>query len=223
MCLKGDGFIQEHKFKRVGISAFIALFGPFSARLDACLNPRIQTRNINPIDHFATRISAFHTPEKKRFRVPPVPALTSSPVKASAQIYRHPYRVTYADCTVGDHVYYSRYFDMLEAARGEFLRSLGFSLKKLDADGLSLPVIRCAGKFLAAARYDDVLNIELSLQSLGRIKMEFTSRILSETGQLLFEGTTEHACVDRSAAPTRVPEAFSRELTAFLRPSVSPS
>ena len=38
--------------------------------------------------------------------------------------FRHPHRVSYAECTVGNHVYHSRYLDWLEAARGEFIRSL---------------------------------------------------------------------------------------------------
>ena len=39
--------------------------------------------------------------------------------------FRHTHRVSYAECTVGNHVYHSRYLDLLEAARGEFLRTLG--------------------------------------------------------------------------------------------------
>ena len=42
-----------------------------------------------------------------------------------AEPFRYPHRVTYAECTVGDHIYHSRYLDLLEAARGEFMRSLG--------------------------------------------------------------------------------------------------
>jgi acyl-CoA thioesterase FadM len=34
--------------------------------------------------------------------------------------FRHGRRVTYADCTVGKHVYYARHLDFLEAARGDF-------------------------------------------------------------------------------------------------------
>jgi acyl-CoA thioesterase FadM len=37
----------------------------------------------------------------------------------------HTHRVSYAECTVGNHIYHSRYLDLLEAARGEFIRSLG--------------------------------------------------------------------------------------------------
>ena len=39
-----------------------------------------------------------------------------------AEPFRHHHRVTYAECTIGDHVYHSRYLDLLEAARGEFMR-----------------------------------------------------------------------------------------------------
>jgi acyl-CoA thioesterase FadM len=36
---------------------------------------------------------------------------------ASAEVFQHHLRVTASDCTVGNHVYYSRYLDWLEAAR----------------------------------------------------------------------------------------------------------
>lgn len=147
-------------------------------------------------------------------------AVTSPAVKATGQIYSHTRRVIYADCTVGNHIYYSRYFDLLEEARGEFFRSLGFSLRQLAEEGFAFPVIHCIGRFLAPARYDDLLRIELHLESLGRIKLECAGRILSETGQLLFEGATRHACVDESDAPTRIPDALNRQLAPFL---VSPA
>ena len=43
----------------------------------------------------------------------------------SAKTFQHQHRVTYADCTLGNHVYYGRYLEILEAARGEFFRQLG--------------------------------------------------------------------------------------------------
>jgi hypothetical protein len=33
------------------------------------------------------------------------------------QTFRHTHRVTYAECTVGNHIYYARYLDLLEAAK----------------------------------------------------------------------------------------------------------
>ena len=47
-------------------------------------------------------------------------------------MFRYTHRVTYAECTVGNHIYHSRYLDLLEAARGEFIRSLGRPVLELQ-------------------------------------------------------------------------------------------
>ena len=49
-----------------------------------------------------------------------------------AETFIHHHRVSYAECTVGNHIYHSRYLDLLEAARGEFLRALGRTVLELD-------------------------------------------------------------------------------------------
>ena len=46
------------------------------------------------------------------------------------------HRVTYAECTVGNHIYHSRYLDLLEAARGEFIRSLGSTVLELQENDI---------------------------------------------------------------------------------------
>ena len=45
--------------------------------------------------------------------------------RVSANVFRYIRRVTYAECTLGNHIYHARYLDLLEAARGEFFRQLG--------------------------------------------------------------------------------------------------
>src|SRR3954462_12913758 len=79
----------------------------------------------------------------------------------SGQIFRYIYRVVYADCTVGNHIYYSRYLDILEAARGEFFRELNVPLLKLQAQDTIFPVVECHLRYKSPARYDDALTIEL--------------------------------------------------------------
>src|SRR5215469_5100900 len=53
--------------------------------------------------------------------------------------FSHMHRVLYAECTLGNHIYYSRYLDLLEAARGEFFRSLGVSFLKWQEQGTIFP------------------------------------------------------------------------------------
>ncbi len=57
------------------------------------------------------------------------------------KVFKHHYRVLYSECTVGNHVYYSRYLDILEAARGEFFRQAGAPLLALQESGTAFPVI----------------------------------------------------------------------------------
>ena len=62
-------------------------------------------------------------------------------------IFRHTHRVTYAECTVGNHVYHSRYLDLLEAARGEFIRSLGPTVLHWQEKDVIFPVIEARLRF----------------------------------------------------------------------------
>ena len=59
----------------------------------------------------------------------------------SDSVFQHQHRVVYAECTVGNHVYYARYLDMLEEARGELFRRAGCPLLALQEGGTALPVI----------------------------------------------------------------------------------
>jgi acyl-CoA thioester hydrolase len=131
--------------------------------------------------------------------------------------FRHPHRVTYAECTVGDHVYHSRYLDWLEAARGEFLRALGEPVLALQNAGYIFPVIEARLRYKSPARYDDLLTIEVWLTRVERVRLNFGHRILNPAGQLLLEAETFHCCTSREEKPKRLPEALLARLAPYLR------
>jgi len=135
----------------------------------------------------------------------------------SGQIFRHIYRVVYADCTVGNHIYYSRYLDILEAARGEFFRQLGMPLLELQAQETIFPVVECYLRYKSPARYDDVLTIELWTTLAQGARVNFGFRILKDEKILILEGETFHVCTGLNEKPKRVPtdslEKFSKFLT----------
>ena len=135
----------------------------------------------------------------------------------SAQVFSHRHRVTYAECTVGNHVYYSRYLDLLESARGEFFRSLGYTFLELQQRDLIFPVISCQVQYRAPARYDDNLKIEVWLMELGRIKLCFGYRIHNEAGTLILEASTVHVCTSLHEKPKRLAAEISHALQSQLR------
>jgi acyl-CoA thioester hydrolase len=125
-------------------------------------------------------------------------------------------RVTYAACTIGNHVYYGRYLDFLEAARGEFFRELGHPLLRLQEEGVAFPVVECRLNFRGAARYDDVLTVETWVAALGRVRVDFGYRILRTDGAVLLEGVTRHACTRLDERPSKVPAALHQALVPYV-------
>ena len=134
----------------------------------------------------------------------------------SGRIFRHIYRVVYADCTVGNHVYYSRYLDILEAARGEFFRELGVPLLEMQARDTIFPVVECHLRYKSPARYDDVLTVELWTALVQGARVNFGFRILREEKALILEGETFHVCTGLNEKPKRVPEEVVAKMGEWL-------
>ena len=133
-----------------------------------------------------------------------------------AEPFRYPHRVTYAECTVGDHIYHSRYLDLMEAARGEFLRSLGVTVLSLQDADFIFPVIEARLRYRFPARYDDLLTIEVRPILVERVRLNFGHRILNQAGKLILEAETFHACTSREEKPKRMPEAFVAQLKLLM-------
>ena len=133
-----------------------------------------------------------------------------------AKIFRHQHRVSYAECTVGNHIYYARYLDLLEAARGEFFREAGKTFSELQAADTIFPVVEVRLKYKAPARYDDLLTIEVWLTDFGKIRLNFAYRILKQDGTVLVEGETWHVCTTMNEKPKRTPEDLIPLLEPFF-------
>jgi acyl-CoA thioester hydrolase len=130
--------------------------------------------------------------------------------------FRHPHRVSYAECTVGDHIYHSRYLDLLEAARGEFLRALGATVRSLQDADCIFPVIEARLRYKFPARYDDLLTIEVRPTLVERVRLNFGHRILNQAGRLILEAETFHACTSRDEKPKRLPAELVEKLLPLM-------
>lgn len=133
-----------------------------------------------------------------------------------ANVFRYIHRVTYAQCTLGNHVYYARYLDLLEAARGEFFRQLGLPLLQLQEQDTAFPVVECRLGYKSPARYDDVLTIEVWPTLAEGARLNFNFRILKEKDVLVLEGETLHVCAGVNEKPKRLPADLIARLQPFL-------
>ena len=136
-----------------------------------------------------------------------------------SEIFSYQHRVTYSECTLGNHIYYARYLDILEAARGELFRAAGLNFVDLQNQDFIFPVTDVRLKYKAPARYDDLLRVELWLTQLTRVRLTFACRILNQAQVLLVEGETGHVCTGVNEKPRRAPDDIIEKLKAYFQES----
>ena len=132
-------------------------------------------------------------------------------------MFHHTHRVTYAECTVGNHVYHSHYLDLLEAARGEFIRSLSPTVLHWQENDVIFPVIEARVRYKYPARYDDLLAIEVWVTAIEKVRLNFGHRIMNQNGKLTSRGETFHVCTGLDEKPKRLPGELAEKLKPNLK------
>jgi acyl-CoA thioester hydrolase len=99
-------------------------------------------------------------------------------------------RVRYYDTDQMGIVYYGNYARFYEIGRVEALRHIGLSYKKIEEDGISMPVYDLNSRFIRPAKYDDLLTIRVTIPQLPKTRLMFEYEIFNQHGQLLNTGQT---------------------------------
>lgn len=120
------------------------------------------------------------------------------------------HRVSYGETDAMGVVYYANYLHLFERGRSELIRNLGFSYSVVEERGIFLPVREASCRYLAPARYDDVIHIRTGLAGQSRASLNFVYEIMDDAREhVLTRGTTQHAVVNAQGRPVRVPEWLS--------------
>ena len=123
------------------------------------------------------------------------------------------HRVIYGDTDQMGVVYYANYLRWFEKGRSEFLRQIGLPYKTIEAQGLHFPVTEVSCRYVKPAHYDDMIDIETQLTSLGRASLNFDYAVCREgDGACLASGSTKHACVNVGGRITRIPRNVVQRL-----------
>ena len=123
-------------------------------------------------------------------------------------------RVRYAETDQMGYVYYGNYATYFEVARVELLRSIGFTYKKLEEEGIMLPVFEFSIKYFKPAFYDDLLTIKTTLEYNDGARIRFHYEIFNESGSLLNKAETTLVFIDRTTnRPTIMPAKMKSVLS----------
>ncbi len=130
------------------------------------------------------------------------------------------YRVLYADTDKMGVVYNANYIRWFEMGRNELFRKLGIPYKEIEQEGFYLPVCKVLCKFLAPARYDDIVIIKTEIDKKVKAAVKFDYVISSADEKIIHvKGYTKHAFVDKNGRLCRPPDFlkkyFGDELSAF--------
>jgi acyl-CoA thioester hydrolase len=115
------------------------------------------------------------------------------------------------------YVYYGYYAMYYEVARVESLRQLGVTYKEIEDKGVMMPVLENKSKYLAPARYDEVLRIVTTLRQMPGVRITFHYDFFNAENKLIHQAETMLAFVDKnSGRPCRPPQIMQRVLERFF-------
>ena len=124
-------------------------------------------------------------------------------------------RTRYAETDQMGVVYYGNYPQYLELGRVEWLRSIGFTYKAMEKEGIMMPVVSLKIQYKKPALYDELITIRTKLKELPSTKIEFDYEILNEKGELLSTANTVLVFVDaKTFRPVRCPEKVLKLIKA---------
>ena len=131
--------------------------------------------------------------------------------------FKHHIRVRYAEIDQMGYVYYGNYATYYEEARTEMLRSTGVSYKELEDMGVMLPVTDLNCKFIKAAKYDDLVTINIYIREKPGIRIKFEYELFNEAGELLNTGYTQLVFVDMERGrPCKPPQVFVDKMAPYF-------
>lgn len=118
-------------------------------------------------------------------------------------------RVRYGETDQMGYCYYGNYAQFFEVGRVEALRSIGMSYKKMEDEGVMLPVNEFSVKYIRPALYDDELTIITYVTKLDGVRLYFDYEIYNDSEKLVATAKTTLVFVDKKTMrPTTPPEKF---------------
>lgn len=128
-------------------------------------------------------------------------------------------RVRYAETDQMGYVYYGNYPMYFEVARVEMLRSLGFTYKRFEEDGIMLPVIDMHIKYIKPALYDDLLKVKIIVAKLPTSRVYFETEIYNEANELLNKAEVTLVCIDTvTRRICKPPQDFIQAIEHYFKP-----
>lgn len=129
-------------------------------------------------------------------------------------------RVEFSDTDAAGIMHFAAFFRMMEQAEHDLLRSVGLSVVMHDAVGnISWPRVNAKCDFQSAARFEELLEIEVRITRLGKRSVTYSHRFLRGGEQLASGEVTSVCCRIRerkSPKSITIPSAIVKKLKPLV-------
>ncbi|MGG7565330.1 tol-pal system-associated acyl-CoA thioesterase [Rhodovulum sp. DZ06] len=126
-------------------------------------------------------------------------------------MHRFTTRVFYEDTDMAGIVYHANYLKFIERARSDALREAGIDQNAMREDGLVFVVRSMECDWLAPARYEDLLEVTTTTETLKRASATLRQEVL-RGAKPLFRAAVLIACMGEGGGPRRIPDAAAAAL-----------
>ena len=130
---------------------------------------------------------------------------------------RYIHKVHYYETDKMGITHHSNYIRFMEEARMNYLNETGFTMARLEAAGISSPVVSVTCDYKYPTTYDDEIEIEVKLTQYTGVKimLSYVMRNL-RTGNVVAEGESSHCFIDTAGRPVAVKKTCP-EIDGVLR------
>ena len=137
----------------------------------------------------------------------------------SPATFRTSFRVSWADTDAAQVVHFSNYFRFFEKTEEEFYRHLGFTFKDVHDRGLWLPRVEAFCQYKNPARFNDLIEAELTIEDLREKSIKYGLKIFNkESATLLADGYMIVVAANKQTGKaTQIPKEIVEKLKTFCK------
>ena len=127
-------------------------------------------------------------------------------------------RIQFCETDMAGIVHFSNFYRWMEQAEHDFFRSLGLTIVNHQPDGsiLGWPRVSASCRFEAPAKYEDILDIKLTVQRIGVKSLTYDVHFSIE-GRTIANGTMKTVCCaverDRKLRSIEIPREYTTKLS----------
>lgn len=130
--------------------------------------------------------------------------------------YRWQGRIRFVDTDASGRIHYTAMFRHFEAAEQDFLRGLGVPYADPAFRDISFPRVHVECDFIAEIRYDDIIEIDLTIDRVGTSSFTISFAV-SVVGRPSAKGKITVVCIDKAShrsypIPDRLRDALRSHL-----------